>query len=98
MLVFTEYMERLKAIVHGRVQMVMYRDFATRKARGLSLVGEVKNLPDGTVEVIAEGSREKLEAYILKLRKGSLLSEVERVEHSYSSPTGSYSSFSITYA
>src|SRR3989344_224255 len=49
--------ERIETIVSGRVQVVMYRDFATRKARGLGLVGEVKNLPDGTVRVVAEGAR-----------------------------------------
>ena len=49
--------ERLEAIVSGRVQMVMYRDFTARFARRLGLVGEVKNLSDGTVRVIAEGSR-----------------------------------------
>jgi acylphosphatase len=97
-LVFTDYMERLEAIVYGRVQMVMYRDFATRKAKSLSLVGEVRNLPDGTVEVIAEGPREVLNQYIEKLRKGSLLSEVERVEVVFSGATHTYSSFSITYA
>ena len=95
---FTDYMERLEAVVYGRVQMVMYRDFATRKAKGLSLVGEVKNLPNGTVHVIAEGPRKKLDVYITKLGKGSLLSEVERVEVSFLPPTGMYSSFSITYA
>lgn len=91
-------MERLEAIVYGRVQMVMYRDFATRKAKGLSLVGEVKNLPDGTVHIIAEGSREVLNEYVEKLKKGSLLSEVERVEPVFTPATHTYSSFSITYA
>ena len=41
--------ERLEVIVSGRVQMVMFRDFVQRKASSLKLVGEVQNLPDGTV-------------------------------------------------
>lgn len=91
-------MERLEARVYGRVQMVMYRDFATRKARGLGLVGEVQNLEDGSVSVIAEGSRTHLERYIEKLKKGSLLSDVERVEVRFLPATTTYTSFSITYA
>lgn len=90
-------MERFEAIVSGKVQLVMYRDFATRKARGLGLVGEVENLPDGTVRVIAEGPREKLEAYERKLWKGSLLSRVDSVVAQYRSATGEYTYFDINY-
>ena len=90
-------MERLEAIVSGRVQLVMYRDFATRKARGLGLVGEARNLPDGTVRVIAEGPRQKLETYVQKLRKGSLLSKVEEVQVTYLPATGEYAYFDINY-
>lgn len=91
-------MERLEAIVSGRVQMVMYRDFAQRKGSGLKLVGEVKNLPDGTVQVVAEGPREKLEAYLAKLRKGPLLADVKDVRATWLPATGEYKRFSITYA
>jgi acylphosphatase len=90
-------MERLEAIVSGRVQLVMYRDFATRKARSLGLVGEVQNLPDGTVRVAAEGERKNLEAYVLKLWKGSLLSRVENVAVTYLPAKGEYTYFDITY-
>jgi len=91
-------MERIEAIVSGRVQMVMYRDFAQRKARGLKLVGEVQNLPNGTVRVIAEGERKDLERYIGKLRRGPLLADVSGVEVSWKDATGMYEKFSITYA
>lgn len=72
--------ERLEAIVSGRVQMVMYRDFTQRKASGLKLTGEVRNLSNGTVYVIAEGKRDSLEKLVQKLFKGSLFSHVESVE------------------
>ena len=52
--------ERLEVVVAGRVQLVMYRDFAWRKAHGLGLKGEVQNLKDGTVRVVAEGPEEVL--------------------------------------
>lgn len=88
---------RIEAIVSGRVQMVMYRDFATRKARGLKLTGEVTNLKDGRVRVIAEGPRVNLERYIKKLHEGPFLARVESVSVSWSSSGGEYSTFSITY-
>ena len=72
--------EEFHAHVTGRVQMVMFRDFAQRKARGLKLVGSVQNLPDGSVEVVAQGERSILEQFLAKLQRGSLLSHVERVE------------------
>lgn len=90
-------MERLEAIVSGKVQFVMYRDFATRKARSLGLVGEVQNLPNGTVRVVAEGARERLEQYVQKLWKGSLLSRVEDVQANYLPATGTFKYFDINY-
>jgi acylphosphatase len=89
--------ERLEAIVSGRVQMVMYRDFVARKARGLGLVGEVKNLPDGTVHVVAEGSHEKLERLVEFLHKGSILARVESVTSAYATPENAYTDFHISY-
>lgn len=89
--------ERLEVIVSGRVQMVMYRDFAQRKARGLKLVGDVLNLSDGTVRVQAEGKRESLETYLAKLHKGPLLASVADVASEWKSATGEYSEFTILY-
>lgn len=90
-------MERLDALVSGRVQMVMYRDFVSRAADILRLTGYVRNLPDGTVRVIAEGERDALEKLLVRLRKGSLLSKVEHIEASWLPATGEHSSFSIAY-
>lgn len=83
--------------VTGRVQLVMYRDFATRKARGLSLVGEVQNLPDKSVRIVAEGPRPALEKYVRKLEQGSLLSNVEEVSVTWGEATNQYKNFSIQY-
>lgn len=89
--------ERLEAIVSGRVQLVMYRDFAQRKARKLKLVGEVQNLPNGTVRVIAEGPRERLETYLALLHKGPLLARVDAVAPVWKEAQGVYTAFSINY-
>lgn len=90
--------ERLEAIVRGRVQMVMYRDFAQRKARGRALTGTVQNLPDGTVRVIAEGPRPALEDYLKKLRSGPLLAQVSGVDVQWLPASGGFKGFDILYA
>ncbi len=90
-------MEAFRAVVSGRVQMVMYRDFAARAARSLGVVGTVKNLEDGTVEVVAEGDRSTLEAYIEKLKRGSLLSHVKDAQVSWQNPTGAFTDFQMLF-
>ena len=57
-------MKRIECHIEGRVQMVMYRDFAMRKAKLLGLSGTVKNNDDGTVTLVAEGEEEQLGVYI----------------------------------
>jgi acylphosphatase len=89
--------ERLEATISGRVQMVMYRDFTARFARRLGLVGEVRNMRDGTVRVVAEGPREKLELLLPRLRRGSFLSDVQSVSIAWLAATGGYNSFDIAY-
>lgn len=90
-------MERLEAIVSGRVQVVMYRDFACRNARALGLVGTVQNQKDGTVSVVAEGARAKLDEFALRLWKGPILAKVEMVKTSFSAATGEFDKFRIVY-
>lgn len=89
--------ERIEAIVGGKVQMVMYRDFAQRMAWLLKLRGEVQNLPDKTVRVIAEGERTALEKYIRKLHQGPLLARVDSVSVTWHPASGEYEKFFITY-
>jgi acylphosphatase len=98
LLSYTSVMQKeLRAIVRGRVQMVMYRDFAQRSAKRLKLVGTVQNLKDGTVAVVAQGEEEALKRYVEKLHKGSVLSRVEGVEVEWSEPKEVYTRFTITY-
>ena len=72
--------ERLHAIVHGYVQGVGFRLFAAREGRRLGLDGMVRNRPDGTVEVVAEGKRPVLEELLRALQRGPSEAEVQRVE------------------
>lgn len=90
-------MNELHAIVHGRVQLVMFRDFTQRKARKLGIKGFVRNLPDGTVEVVGQGEKEALQKLLERLHHGSLLSRVDAVESAWRVPDRSFTSFDIVY-
>ena len=69
-------MPRLVALVKGRVQGVGYRAFAQKKALELGLSGYAENLPDGRVEVVAEGPKEALELFLHHLKQGPRLAVV----------------------
>lgn len=88
-------MERLEATVFGKVQMVMFRDFTQRNAHKVGLVGEVMNMMDGSVRVIAEGERKNLAKLLHKLYTGPLLARVDTVEVAWLPATGEYNTFSL---
>lgn len=90
-------MKRLEAIVKGTVQGVGYRGFAWNKANYLGLTGFTKNLVDGSVEVTAEGKKEKLEQLLKELEKGPPLSYIEKVDSSWSEAINEFKEFSIRY-
>src|SRR5215207_599263 len=89
--------ERLHAIVQGIVQGVSFRHYTTQKARELKLTGWVMNRRDETVEVVAEGSRESLEALHSWLHEGSPEAVVDRVDATWQTATGEFTGFRTTY-
>lgn len=89
--------KRLKCLIFGRVQLVMFRDFAQRQAQSLGLVGTVKNLPDGSVFVVAEGEKERLHQLLARLKRGSILAKVERLEEKWLAATGEFKDFKILF-
>jgi len=80
--------ERLTALVSGTVQAVGYRAFVQRHARDLGLQGQVENLADGRVEVVAEGPRDALETLLVHLRNGPVHALVDSVELSWGEASG----------
>jgi acylphosphatase len=70
---------RLDATVRGHVQGVGYRVFVLREAEFLGLEGSVANEQDGSVRVVAEGSRETLDALLERLADGPPAGWVDRV-------------------
>lgn len=71
--------ESLRIFVSGKVQGVYYRASTAKKAKELGLKGWVKNMPDGRVELVAEGSAEALAELQRWCWQGPALAKVERV-------------------
>jgi acylphosphatase len=86
---------RLEAVIHGRVQGVFFRRGTLEEARRLKLTGTVRNLPDGTVRVLAEGEREPLEALLAWLRHGPEFAWVDSVDVVWGDASGEWPAFRI---
>ena len=93
----TETRERLIAEVCGHVQAVGFRYFVRQAARRLGLVGWVRNDPEGTVSIAAEGSRERLEQFLTALSEGPTAADVEEVDARWEPATGRFKTFSVEY-
>jgi len=74
--------EARRFVVRGRVQGVGFRWFVEREAHILGIVGWVRNNADGSVEVLAQGSRDQLLALRSRLREGPRAARVDAVEES----------------
>lgn len=79
--------------ISGRVQGVFYRAHACEKARKLNLKGYAKNMPDGTVEALAQGEKADIEKFIEWCRTGSPSSKVEKVETAWQPPNKHFDAF-----
>jgi len=79
---------RVTILVSGRVQGVGFRFFTAEAARRLDLCGTVRNLPDGGVEVVAEGERARLEALVAAVRRGPSAARVDDLITVYGAPVG----------
>ena len=81
-------MPRLHATVHGEVQGVGFRYFVLRRADEVALAGWVRNRPDGTVELVAEGGRPALERFLQLLGRGPGMASVEHIETDWGEAEG----------
>lgn len=87
----------IRVLVFGFVQGVFFRDFTAQHARGLGVAGYVRNLPDGSVEVFAEGERGSLGRLIEHLKIGPPRAVVKNIDVSWSAYSGEYTDFTIKY-
>lgn len=90
-------MVELYGIVSGKVQAVAYRAFVQDAATELCITGYIRNLPDGTVEVVAQAESSTLKEFVEYLHEGSLLSQVEGVAVEWRSVQAAYDDFSIRF-
>lgn len=82
-------------LVRGRVQGIGYRWFAQQEARRLGVTGGVRNMRDGNVEVVAEGSKDVLKQLVEVLREGPFGADVAEVEEAWTYPSGAHGNFEI---
>jgi len=87
----------LHAVVSGRVQGVGFRYSAARQARALGITGTVANLPDGSVEVLAEGPLPDLERLLEWLRDGPPGAHVYGVDAQWLVWTGRFRGFEVAF-
>jgi len=85
-----------KIVVKGYVQGVGFRWSAAREAWGRDITGYVRNLPDGSVYIEAEGTREQLAEFAAWCRKGPGVGFVDSAKISEHPPAG-YSEFRIEH-
>jgi len=87
--------EAKRYVVRGRVQGVGFRWFVEREANMLGIAGWVRNNHDGSVEVLAQGTRDQLLGLHSRLREGPRAARVDAVEVSDAPPATGLSSFRI---
>lgn len=89
--------ERVHLFYTGRVQGVGFRHTTEEIALSLGLTGWVRNLHDGRVEVVAEGSREALDELVERIRQGFLGTHIKKCDCSWERPTGEFSDFCVEF-
>jgi acylphosphatase len=86
-----------RIVVKGIVQGVFYRYSTKQTADALGLAGTVRNRPDGSVEVVAEGEEKDVARLIEWCKQGPRGAFVERTDVEWTDLTGGFRDFSIIY-
>lgn len=91
-------MKELRLVrIHGKVQGVGFRFFATRVARRLGLKGWIQNLRDGAVEAVVEGEDKAIDEWLEELREGPRYAEVSRIDQEKRDFTGQHGDFDVKF-
>jgi len=89
--------ERLHVFYSGTVQGVGFRYTVKSLARGFEVTGTVRNLPDGRVELVAEGQRHELEEFRKAIEDSELGHFVRRAEISWAAAKNEFRGFEISH-
>jgi len=87
---------RVHLLIEGRVQGVFFRASAQAEAHRREIKGWVRNCPDGSVELVAEGKRKDIDDLIAWCRHGPRGAEVANVQVEWQEYSGGFSAFRIT--
>lgn len=87
--------KQVHLVVRGRVQGVFFRASTEAEAKRLGLVGWVKNRPDATVEVLAQGREEALHELVAWAHKGPSAARVDHVDITWTDATGHFDVFQV---
>ncbi|OGO14440.1 MAG: hypothetical protein A2Y93_14195 [Chloroflexi bacterium RBG_13_68_17] len=90
-----EASQRVHVIIHGRVHGVGYRFFVVEEAHRQGVRGWVRNLPDGTVEAVAEGARPALDGLLAALADGPSGARVTDVAVRWETASGEFEDFRV---
>ncbi|MCM8756882.1 MAG: acylphosphatase [Candidatus Omnitrophica bacterium] len=90
-------MKRYRALVEGRVQGVGFRWYAGDLARKAGLSGFVQNLPDGRVEIVAEGETEVWTKFLEAVRSGYLGANIKEIKVTEETFLGDLEGFTIRF-
>ena len=88
---------RVGIFYSGRVQGVGFRYAAKNVAAGFEISGTVRNLPDGRVQLVAEGAREELEAFRAAIRGAGLAGFIQDERVEWSDAQNEFSGFEIAH-
>jgi acylphosphatase len=88
---------RIHALAMGTVQGVGFRYFVLKTAKAAGLTGFVRNLRDGSVEILAEGPREELERFVRDISEGPRCGLVRDVQVTWTASTGEFASFEVGF-
>lgn len=86
--------KHLNITITGRVQGVFFRHFSEREAQKLGIKGLVKNLPEGSLYIEAEGEEKNLEKFTKWCQKGPKFAKVEQIKVA-ESPNKNFHKFQI---
>jgi acylphosphatase len=89
--------KRIHLFIKGKVQGVFFRARTKKQADSLGLKGWVRNLSDGSVEAVFEGTEENIEKVIEWCKEGPTGAIVTSIEAQPEEPTGEFKSFGIRY-
>jgi acylphosphatase len=87
--------KQVHLVVQGRVQGVYFRASTQQEAQRLTLRGWVKNRPDGSVEILAQGSEETLKQFVTWAHRGPSSARVDHVQQVWGDATGHFDLFQI---